>query len=283
VSRSEIPQLKPGSGYECTARSYRIDEFTLIDARLASGLRAPLHAHQHAYFGFAVDGDFADHYQYRGRTLEYASGTLAFDPSDAPHRTSSRGARILRIEVSPAFFDSVRSVRRVLNEPTVLTTPMLTSICRRLHHEITSGWAVGTSLVAQGLLMELVGLAARRSARRHQGLPPAWLRQTRDRLDAEFARAPGLNALAAGAGVHRVHLARAFRSFYGSSVGEYVRARQIDHAQRLLKETSEPIAMVALAAGFGDQSHFSTTFRKAVGVSPGRFRRLYRATPSARV
>jgi AraC family transcriptional regulator len=40
--------------------------------------------------------------------------------------------------------------------------------------------------------------------------------------------------------------------------------------------------MVALAAGFGDQSHFSTTFRKAVGVSPGRFRRMYSATPSAR-
>ena len=35
-------------------------------------------------------------------------------------------------------------------------------------------------------------------------------------------------------------------------------------------------AHVAFEAGFGDLSHFVRTFRRAAGVSPGRFRRLPR-------
>jgi AraC-like DNA-binding protein len=31
---------------------------------------------------------------------------------------------------------------------------------------------------------------------------------------------------------------------------------------------------VAFEVGFGDLSHFARTFRRSVGVSPGRFRRL---------
>ena len=36
--------------------------------------------------------------------------------------------------------------------------------------------------------------------------------------------------------------------------------------------TREPLALIALEAGFADQSHFTTIFHREMGVTPGRFR-----------
>ena len=49
-----------------------------------------------------------------------------------------------------------------------------------------------------------------------------------------------------------------------------VRAR-LRRAARLLAEDERSITDVALAVGFADLSNFVRTFRRAAGVSPGRF------------
>jgi AraC family transcriptional regulator len=92
-------------------------------------------------------------------------------------------------------------------------------------------------------------------------------------LAAEFRAPPGLAALGHMAGVHPVHLARSFGSHYGCSPGEYVRALRIEEAKARLQDSKEPLAEIAVACGFSDQSHFSTAFRRAVGVSPGAYRK----------
>jgi AraC-like DNA-binding protein len=49
--------------------------------------------------------------------------------------------------------------------------------------------------------------------------------------------------------------------------------RRIDRAKALLTEAGLNLAEIALACGFADQSHFTATFRKIVGATPGSFRR----------
>ena len=39
-----------------------------------------------------------------------------------------------------------------------------------------------------------------------------------------------------------------------------------------MRRTHQPLALIALETGFGDQSHFTTIFRREMGVTPGRFR-----------
>jgi AraC family transcriptional regulator len=70
-----------------------------------------------------------------------------------------------------------------------------------------------------------------------------------------------------------VTLARGFRKAYGCSVGAYLRWLRIVHAARRLAESDEPLAEIALEAGFADQSHFSNVFRRETGLSPSVFRR----------
>jgi AraC-like DNA-binding protein len=49
--------------------------------------------------------------------------------------------------------------------------------------------------------------------------------------------------------------------------------RRLDRARALIRE-GKPLADVALASGFSDQSHLTRHFKKAYGVSPGAWFRL---------
>ena len=39
-----------------------------------------------------------------------------------------------------------------------------------------------------------------------------------------------------------------------------------------MRRTNQPLAFIAQEAGFADQSHFATLFRRETGVTPGQFR-----------
>jgi AraC family transcriptional regulator len=52
--------------------------------------------------------------------------------------------------------------------------------------------------------------------------------------------------------------------------------RRLEKAQELLGGTDLPLAEIALATGFSDQSHFSRRFRDHLGTTPSAFRRAQR-------
>jgi AraC family transcriptional regulator len=99
-----------------------------------------------------------------------------------------------------------------------------------------------------------------------------WLEKARAILEQEFAEQPTLSSIAAKVGVHPVHLAREFRRRYGSSVGEYVRKLRLEFACHQLVMSDDPPVKIATAAGFVDQSHFSRTFKRFLGITPGKYR-----------
>ena len=101
---------------------------------------------------------------------------------------------------------------------------------------------------------------------------PQWLEKVRNILEQRFAEPFKLSEIAAEAGVHPVHLAREFRKHYGTSVGEYLRRVRIEYACRELMGSNAAVTNIAFAAGFADQSHFSRTFKRLCGTTPGRYR-----------
>lgn len=128
--------------------------------------------------------------------------------------------------------------------------------------------------VAEGLCFELL---QRTGVARDAAVAgaPAWLRRTRELLrDTCFDAAPrSVGEIAAALGVHRVHLARRFRQAFGLSPGEYLRRCRLERARNLVQRSAAPLADIAAAAGFADQSHFTNAFRKQFGTSPRAFRR----------
>ena len=58
-------------------------------------------------------------------------------------------------------------------------------------------------------------------------------------------------------------------------------SRRMGRAKQLLPDPQLSLPDIALACGFGDQSHFSRMFSAAVGLSPGLWRRLQPVPASA--
>jgi len=108
------------------------------------------------------------------------------------------------------------------------------------------------------------------------GLPPGVLRRVRAHIDANLEGNIDLADLAAVANLSRCHFARAFKQSVGATPHHYLVQRRLERAQELLAETEMPLAEIALATGFSDQSHFSRRFREHLHASPSAFRRARR-------
>jgi len=70
---------------------------------------------------------------------------------------------------------------------------------------------------------------------------------------------------------------REFRRYFSTTVGEFLRRKRIEHACHLVSTTNIALAEIAMTCGFSDQSHFSATFRRQVGLTPARFRQMAQA------
>jgi len=84
---------------------------------------------------------------------------------------------------------------------------------------------------------------------------------------------PTLEQMAAVAHLSTYHFARQFRAATGLAPYQYVIVRRVERAQELLREEDDlGLGEVAFRAGFSDQSHFSSHFKRIVGVTPRQFR-----------
>jgi AraC-like DNA-binding protein len=108
------------------------------------------------------------------------------------------------------------------------------------------------------------------------GLPPRRARQVTEYIRLRLAERISVNELAGIAGLSRSYFCRAFRATFHVSPRQFIEARRIEQAQRLMLETDGSLLQIALACGFGEAAHFSKTFRSAMGLSPSRWRRIHR-------
>jgi len=111
---------------------------------------------------------------------------------------------------------------------------------------------------------------------RRGGLAPWQLRRACEFIEANLDGDPSIHELASVCGLSTNYFARAFKETTGTPPHTWLLIRRIEHAKRLMNESSLGLAEIALACGFVDQSHLSRTFVKRTGCSPGQWRRLRR-------
>lgn len=105
------------------------------------------------------------------------------------------------------------------------------------------------------------------------GLSPAALRRVQLFVEANIGRTIHLHDLAARAALSPYHFARAFKTSAGVTPRTYVEQRRIEQVKRLLTESTQSLAQVAMDVGFGTQSRLTSTFKRRTGFTPGEYRR----------
>ena len=74
-------------------------------------------------------------------------------------------------------------------------------------------------------------------------------------------------------GLDRFTLARQFRRVLGTSPHRYLLMRRLERARQMIAR-GESLAGAALETGFADQAHFTRHFKRAYGLTPGRWASL---------
>ncbi len=68
------------------------------------------------------------------------------------------------------------------------------------------------------------------------------------------------------------YLGQLFKKQKGMSISEFVTARRVQEAKRLLLEEQMTVSEVAYRAGFNDNHYFCTVFKRLTGLTPKEFR-----------
>lgn len=131
---------------------------------------------------------------------------------------------------------------------------------------------------AAGEVAGLVGLSRdlHRADERHPDYAPLAL--VIEELTTKYDQPLRLGELARRAGLSLDRFERRVKQVFGLTPRQLLAKVRIDAASRHLQETRTPIAEVALATGYTDQSAFTRQFKALVGLTPREFRAL--ASPS---
>jgi AraC family transcriptional regulator len=268
--------LLPGHLYGKTLQSRKVTSFELTERVYPPLYRTPKHSHKQALFCFVMQGDYTE--VYGPHTRECVPSTLLFHPAEECHAEyfHDGGGRSFVIEIEQAWLARWREQLDVLNAPAEFHGGVPELLVRRLYKEFAQ-WDAASPLIIEGLMLEMLGEAARQCAQEKNTPAPAWLQQARELLRTRFAESLTLQEIAQTVAVHPVHLAQTFRRTFDCTVGDYIRQLRIEYACHELAADAKPIVDIALAAGFCDQSHFTRTFKRATGVAPSQYREALRA------
>jgi AraC-like DNA-binding protein len=107
-------------------------------------------------------------------------------------------------------------------------------------------------------------------------VPPArHLLRARDLADARYREALDVPTLASAARLSPAHFSREFRRAFGETPHRYLLTRRLERAAALLRNTDLKVSEICLQVGLRSLGSFTTSFRKAFGLSPAAYRRAH--------
>lgn len=187
------------------------------------------------------------------RTADNQMGYVGVKPAGLEHANTygDNGALILSINVPEGWIDEAVgwSWKPASRDELALARQMAV--------------ASGDGETVRACALDLVSLVSSGRVRDRQ--PARWALDLRDQLaDGEAA---DLEAEARRIGIHRAHLSRGFRQWFGVPPSLFALRCRMSRAVGALAR-GEPAAHAANAAGFSDQSHLIRTLRRETGMTP---------------
>jgi transcriptional regulator GlxA family with amidase domain len=107
--------------------------------------------------------------------------------------------------------------------------------------------------------------------------PDAVVRRVEQWLAEHFAAPDALAGAVAHAAIPERTIKRRFTAATGVPLIDYLQNLRIEAAKRLLETTDRAAEDIGAEVGYADASFFRRLFKRLVGVTPGRYRRMFTA------
>ncbi len=232
------------------------------------------HAHAHHQAVLPAVGTLSMQVGDRAGLVDRTHGVLI--PGDRLHAFAAAGENrfvVLDVPRGAGLPDGV--IAAAARDPFFAIDAALTGLLAYLHETVAQGVLAGAAARhATALLTQAISRQMAAGPQPAPGIADA-LALVEARFAAPIAVAD--MAAAAGMGLSRFH--EAFRRATATTPADYLTAVRLDHAALLLRTTRLPIADVALAVGFSDQSALTRAIRRRLGTTPARLRRDAAVSP----
>jgi AraC family transcriptional regulator len=258
-----------------SVRLQQLDGLALSENVYGAATALPSHAHESSFLSLTLSGGYTENHG--RRRLQYSVGSVAFHPPFEEHSVEVAGVelRCLNVAIGRRWIDHLREATSCGPELVHANGGPLLWLGARLHETLRS-WGDDSPLLAEGLVLEVLGAVVPVDDWSTDRQPPRWFERLEEMIRADFTTALTVTGLAARVGLHPVHLSRTWRRFRRCSIGDFVHRLRIDTACRRM--ATEPVALadLSLEVGFSDQSQFSRAFKQVTGTTPGRYRSAFR-------
>lgn len=139
------------------------------------------------------------------------------------------------------------------------------------------GWRVLSESIALRIAYELFTAFNGSDAQKAGATPLSQDELSRlvDFIEAEMEHDFDLSDMAAVLGRDVFGFSRAFKAATGESPHQFLIQRRLMRVKELLAHTKLPLAEIAYATGFSNQSHMTASFSKQFGTPPGAYRKAH--------
>ncbi len=211
------------AGLNATAKLHALTRtagFWIADKTYQDKDELPWHRHDRAGICIVLSGEvIEDHPSGEG---VYKPGEVIVRPPSHRHRNRfcAGGARMLALEIEPAYLSAMEKRCFPLTMAAQFRSSEIMGIGARIQRELRRIDDL-SSIVFEGLCLEVFGRAFREMKRVADDGLTEWLRDVRHRIARSFHKHLTLEELAADAGVHPIHLAQRHRNTFSETVGAY--------------------------------------------------------------
>src|SRR5271170_373454 len=216
------------------------------------------------------------------RLVRSFPGSLSYCPSGASARHILSAGRMIQIQQRPETYvtiisDFVRGGAVQLEQRSSIDDPLVSQITSTIADEMEGGFldrllvdALSTALAVR-TVRQFVD-PSKITLEPSNGLSRDRVQRVFDYIEAHLDDRLTLEELAGVACLSPFHFSRSFKHAVGVGTQRYVMQRRLERAKTLMRRTNQPLALIAQEAGFSDQSHLTSIFRREMGLTPGRFR-----------
>jgi len=222
--------------------------------------------------------------EYRRQAV--APGEVSLIAAGSPLQVRHGPKEQLVMAFTPEFvaqtIDAPNVAEPLFEEHYALTDRQIVRIVKSLETEANAGYpsgrvygeALGAALVAY--LIARYPAPRPHSSEHTGGMSPCALRRVTRYIDDHITNEIRIDELAQVAGLSHHRFAHNFKRTTGLPPLQYVIRRRVECAKPLLHDTDDSVAHLTYALGFGSPSRFAFLFRRETGMTPTRYRALFR-------